>query len=127
MKQHSKIEEEIKKALESIGNVEIEPVISIDFGSRRYRPDLVFENRDSNKKIIIEIKANQMGFSLSATSYVVELKNFLDNNTDYKFALILTNELTPNISRYIKGRVNYFSLQEHSIDDIKNGIIELTK
>jgi len=127
MNLHSKIEEKIKTALETIGKVEVEPVISIDFGSRRYRPDLIFENTNSGKKAIIEVKSNQMGFSLSAVSYVVELKNFLDHNSDYKFVLILTDELTPNVSKYITGRVNYYSLKEKNIDEIKEGILGLTK
>jgi len=127
MKNHTQIESELMIALQPFGKVELEPSITFDFGNRKYRPDIVFENSETNKKLIIEIKSNQMGFTLNSASYVVELKNYLDNNSDYKFVLILTAELTPNLSKYIQGRINYYSLKEKKIDEIVKNIVTLTK
>jgi hypothetical protein len=127
MVEHSLIEKNIKDLLEPHGMVEVEPIISIDLGSRKYRPDLIFENSLTKKKVIIEVKTNQYSFSLGAVSFLIELKNFLDNNSDYKLVLILTNELTPNISKYIPGRVNYFSLKENDLNAIRDGILKLTE
>lgn len=127
MKSHTQIETDLKNALNKFGKVEIEPTLTFDFGNRKYRPDIIFENLETNKKLIIEIKSNQMGFTLNSASYVVELKNYLDSNSDYKFVLILSSELTPNLSKYIKGRINYFSLKENNLNEIVTKLKELTE
>jgi hypothetical protein len=127
MKDHLKIEIDLRNALKSYGKVELEPTITFDFGSRKYRPDIIFENPKTKKKLIIEIKSSQMGFTLNSASFVIKLKNYLDNNTDCQFALILTDDPSPNLSKYIKGRVNYYSLQENKLDEIVDNIIKLTR
>ncbi|GAB4199686.1 MAG: hypothetical protein Fur0023_02220 [Bacteroidia bacterium] len=127
MKSHTQIEIDLTNALNKFGKVEIEPTITFDFGNRKYRPDIIFENLETNKKLIIEIKSNQMGFTLNSASYVVDLKNYLDSNSDYKFVLILLSELTPNLSKYIKGRINYYSLKENNLDEIAMKLKKLTE
>jgi hypothetical protein len=127
MKNHTQIETDLTNALNKFGKVEIEPTITFDFGSRKYRPDIIFENIETKKKLIIEIKSSQMGFTLNSASYVVELKNYLDSNSDYKLVLILSSELTPNLSKYIKGRINYYSLKENNLDEIAAKLKVLTE
>jgi len=127
MKSHTQIKTDLKIALNKFGKVEIEPTLTFGFGNSKYRPDIIFENIETNKKLIIEIKSNQMGFTLNSASYVVELKNYLDSNSDYKFVLILSSELTPNLSKYLKGRINYFSLKENNLNEIVIKLKELTE
>lgn len=127
MKSHTQLEIDLKNALNQFGKVTLEPSLTFDFGNRKYRPDIIFENLATNKKLIIEIKSNQMGFTLNSASYIVDLKNYLDNNSDYKFALILSSELTPNLSKYIKGRISYFSLKDINLNELVKKLKELTE
>ena len=127
MKSHTQIETDLTNALNKFGKVEREPTLTFDFATRKYRPDIIFENIETKKKLIIEIKSNQMGFTLNSASYVVDLKNYLDSNSDYKFVLILSSELTPNLSKYIKGRINYYSLRENNLDEIAMKLKKLTE
>jgi hypothetical protein len=127
MMTHSQLEIELSNALRAYGKVEIEPSLTFYYNNRKYRPDLVFENDATKIKLVIEIKSSQMGFTLHSASYVIGLQKFLENNTDYKMAIIVTTKLTPNLSNYITGKIKLYSLEENTLSEIVPSLIEITK
>jgi len=128
MNKHEEIINTLKNYLIIKGNVIVEPTIDLDFGSNKFRPDLLFENNNSGGKVIIEVKNNEnnLNISLGTLSYITDLKQFLDTKTNYKFVVIFTKDLSPNFSTLISGRVTYYSLKENSIENIANFIYEKT-
>jgi len=128
MNSHSEVISQLKNSLINKGTVLEDPIIEVAFNLKNYKPDLLFENLNSHTKVIIEVKKNMNNANISygTISFLVDFKNFLDNNTDYKFVVIFTNELSPNMSKLIYGRVTYYSLKENSIEEIADIIHKMT-
>jgi len=125
MNKHEEIINSLIKNFISLGNVAVERSIVLKF-SEKYRPDLLIENISSGKKVVIEVKNNDknLNISLGTLSFLTDLKQFLDTMNNYKFIVIFTDDLTPNFTKLISGRITYYSLKENSIESIAKFIYE---